>query len=126
MSNQLIEILTFVVLVAYVAFDKFVLPKINSNTIKAATDTVTTAVDLAQKLDILFKMANQFVILAKKEMTNATGEEKRNWVIDKLKKICDGLDIVLDDDSLKAINEGAYTEMKKNESVEQTQNNATA
>lgn len=122
MSNQVIEILTFVVLVAYVAFDKLVLPKIDSSTIKSATDTVTTAVDLAQKLDILFKMANQFVILAKKEMTDATGEEKRDWVIEKLKKICEGLDIVLDEDSLKAINEGAYTEMKKSESTEVASN----
>lgn len=115
MAEQVIQILTFVVLVVYVAFDKFIVPKINPSTIKAATSTVTTVTDLSQKFDILFKMTNQYVVLAKKELSTATGEEKRDWVIKKLQNVCEGLDIVLDDDSLRAINEGAYTNMKKGE-----------
>ena len=94
--------------------------EIDSSTIKSATEAVSTTIDIAQKIDIIIKMASQFVVLAKKEMTDATGEEKRNWVIEKLKTICDGIDIVLDDDSLRAINEGAYAEMKSKEAIEST------
>lgn len=113
--EQALSILTFIVLVLYVAFDKFILPKMDSNVIESATETVTTVVEVAQKLDIVIKMAKQFVILAKTEMKDATGEEKRNWVISKLKELCSELDFVLDNDTLKAINESAYTDMKKDE-----------
>lgn len=113
--EQIISILTFVVLILYVAFDKFIIPKLGSEIIDSATDTVTTVVEVAQKLDIIIKMAKQFVILAKTEMKDATGEEKRNWVISKLKELCSELDFILDDDTLKAINESAYTDMKKDE-----------
>ena len=118
--EQTLQILTFIALIAYILFDKFIIPKIDSSTIKSATEAVSTTIDIAQKIDIIIKMASQFVILAKKEMTDATGEEKRNWVIEKLKTICDGIDIVLDDDSLRAINEGAYAEMKSKEAIEST------
>ena len=114
MSEQAISILTFIVLVGYVAFDKIILPKMNSSTVQAATDTVTTAVDLAQKINIICQMANKFVVLAKAEMKDASGEEKRNWVIEKLKGICESLDVVLGDDELRAINEGAYEDKIKN------------
>ena len=122
MTNEVMSILTFIILVGYVIVDKVVLPKVDSSTIKSATDVVTTTMSLAQKIDIVITMAKQFVILAKKEMADSTGEEKRDWVIKKLKTICDGLDLILDDDSLKAINEGAYSEMKKDENTNQTGN----
>ena len=118
--EQTLQILTFIALIAYILFDKFIIPKIDSCKIKLATEAVSTTIDIAQKIDIIIKMASQFVVLAKKEMTDATGEEKRNWVIEKLKTICDGIDIVLDDDSLRAINEGAYAEMKSKETIEST------
>ena len=125
MSEQLISILTFIVLVAYVAFDKFILPKMNSSTVESVTETVTTTVDFAQKLGVIFEMANKFVVLAKAEMKDATGEEKRNWVIEKLKGVCNILDVVLGDDELRAINEGAYTDMIKNKEVETSVTNST-
>lgn len=113
--EQLLTILTFLVVVGYVVVDKFVIPKVNTNTIESATETVTTVVDVAQKLDVVIKMAKQFVVLAKAEMKDASGEEKRNWVIKQLKKVCDSIDFAIDDDQLRAINEGAYAEMVKKE-----------
>lgn len=113
--EQWITVLTFIVVVAYVVVDKFVIPNVGKDTIESATTTVTTVVDVAQKLEIVITMAKQFVVLAKAEMKDATGEEKRNWVIEKLKTLCNGLDFVIDEDQLRAINEGAYSEMVKKE-----------
>lgn len=107
------SILSFVVIVLYVVVDKYFIPHVKSDTITSVEETISAVEGIAQKFDIVIKMAQQFVVLAKTEMKDATGEEKREWVITKLKEFCDTLDIVLNDDQLRAINEGAYKAMVK-------------
>lgn len=115
MSANVLAIITFVCLVAYVAFEKLVLPKVSQGDINNATTLVDTAIDITTKFQLVFTMAKKFVILAKKEFADGQGEQKRDWVIKQLEKLCKKLDIVLTDEELKAVNEDAYNTMKKNE-----------
>lgn len=115
MINEIFSILTFAVVLAFVAYQKFVLPKVDADTIKDATDTVETVTELSKKFEIIFSMAKKYVVLAKKQYNDNEGAKKRNWVIKQIRDLCKVLDIVLTDNQLKAINEDAYIEMKKDE-----------
>lgn len=115
MPSNVLAIITFICLVAYVAFEKFVLPNVSDKDISSATTLVETAADIASKFQLIFTMAKKFVILAKKEFADGQGDQKRDWVIKQLQGICKKLDIVLTDEELKAINEDAYVAMKKDE-----------
>ena len=118
MTNEMvIAIINFVVLVAYICYQKYILPNIDVKTLESATETVDTAYELYQKFGIITDMAKKFVILAKASLKDASGSEKRDWVIDQLKGICEKVDLILTDEELKAINESAYDEMCKDDSL---------
>lgn len=117
MESTIISIVSFICLVLYIGYEKFVLPNKGVDEIKSATEVVDTVVDTAKKLDMIFAMAKKFVILAKKEFKEGQGEEKKNWVIKQLRSFCEKLDIVLSNEELEAINEDAYNNMKKDEKV---------
>ena len=113
MENTILSILTMVALVAYITYQQFILPRMSTADIQTATDIVTTL----QQFNLIFQMANKFVIQAKKVFADGQGEEKRNYVISQLKVLADKIGLVLSDEELLAINEDAYNEMKKSESV---------
>lgn len=117
MEAAIISIISFVCLVLYIGYEKFVLPNKNAEEIKSATEIVDTVVDTAKKLEMVFSMAKKFVILAKKEFKDGQGEEKKNWVIKQLRSFCEKIDLVLSNEELEAINEDAYNDMKKEETA---------
>lgn len=113
MESLIISLISFLGLVGYVVYEKFILPNHSMEEIKSATEVVDTITETAKKFSLVITMAKKFVILAKKEFKDGQGEEKKNWVILQLRSLCDKLDLVLTNEELEAINEDAYVEMKK-------------
>ena len=117
MTSTIISLLTTVGLILYITYEKIILPKMSASDVESARETVDTVMNIAQKFELIYKMADKFVILAKKKFSDGKGEEKKNWVIEQLKKIADTLDLVLTDEDYEAINESAYVDMKKDEAT---------
>lgn len=115
MESAILSTITFVCLIAYVAYEKFLFPKQSAASVASATEIVTTVEETAKKLSLVVTMAKKFVILAKKEFKDGQGEEKKNWVIMQLRSLCEKLDLVLSNEELEAINEDAYVTMKRDE-----------
>ena len=65
----------------------------------------------AVQFEVLLKYAESFCAYARKFLTNYSGSEKMNDVVEKLKVICEQHKIELDDDTLKAIAQKAYDAM---------------
>nr|DAT84923.1 MAG TPA: holin [Caudoviricetes sp.] len=56
----------------------------------------------------------KFVISAKNQFINGTGEEKREYVTKQIKTLCEKYKIDLTDDQIRALIEEAYDLMKAN------------
>lgn len=121
-TEMIFSTINLVLLIAYVVYQKFILNKVSGDSITAVTETVDTMYDLYQKFNIITDMAKKFVILAKTTFKDSSGEEKRDWVIEQLGKTCKMVDLVLTDEELKAINESAYDEMCKEDSLYESNN----
>ena len=114
MNQDICSLLILILLILYVVFEKFILPKIGGETLETAEYIVDSAEELAAKIGIVCSMAEKFVALAKVTFEGeGRGEEKQNWVVEHLSRICDSIDLILTKDELRAINEDAYNKMKK-------------
>lgn len=56
----------------------------------------------------------KFVVSAKNQFGDNTGEKKLQYVTTQVKKMCEKYKIDLTDEQIRALIEDAYTEMKKN------------
>lgn len=111
--SAIIEVIPFICLVCYVLVDKYRLFVKDATTLESVEGIVDDSVDLYKNMSLLFDFAKKFVVLAKKTFADGSGEEKRNFVITNLKKLCKNLNLSLSDEELLAINEEAYMDMKE-------------
>lgn len=83
---------------------RYILPKYKS-----------TIQQYAAEFAVILSYAESFVAYARQFLTDYTGEQKMNTVIEELKKICEKQGIDVDEKTLKAIAQKAYDAMKAGE-----------
>lgn len=80
--------------------------KKNNGTVNSAEQTiVTTAIEYVSKI------AYNFVIYAKNKLTEKTGNEKYDYVVEQVTKICKEKGLTLTEDEINAIVETQYQNM---------------
>lgn len=103
MDKELVELfIELGVTIAAFLVGRYVLPKIKSN---------INIQDLTAQFQLLLSYAESFVAYARQFMTELSGKEKMDSVVEKLKTICDQQGIEVDEDTLRAIGQKAYDAM---------------
>lgn len=104
-SEIIITVIEFVVVIGSFLLGKYVFPKYKTNIQNAVTE-----------FTVLLNYAESFVSYAKQFLTDLTGPEKMDAVVEKLKAICEQQGINVDEETLRAIGQKAYDAMKAGES----------
>jgi len=103
MDKELIElIIELVVTIAAFLIGRYVLPKIKTN---------INIQELSIQFQLLLNYAESFVAYARQFLTDLSGKEKMDAVVEKLKVICEQQGIEVDEDTLRAIGQKAYDAM---------------
>lgn len=111
MDNQVITfIIQLVLLVVCFIVGRYVVPKIDPNTVTNATE----------KFNLIVGYADAFVAWARQFMNASTGKEKMNAVVDKLTEVADKYDIDIDTTQIKAIAQKSYDAMVAGEKSAET------
>ena len=94
-------IVQVVIIVVSFFVGRYILPKVNTS-------------EFAATFQVILNYAESFVAYAR-QFVDASGEEKMDTVVEKLKAICKEQGIKVDDETLKAIAQKAYDAMKAGE-----------
>ena len=109
MNNVIYAAIYFCVTLGAFLLGKYVFPK--------ATQYGTNILENLEKMDMISKWADKFVVWAREFMKSKTGEEKMAAVVDELKEIADEAGLNMTEDQLKAIAQSAYEAMKAGEAA---------
>lgn len=103
MDNQLIELfIELGITIAAFLVGRYVLPKIKTN---------INVQDLTIQFQLLLNYAESFVAYARQFLTELSGKEKMDSVVEKLQTICEKEGINVDTETLRAIGQKAYDAM---------------
>ena len=112
MQNDLIELLIELgITIAAFLVGRYVLPKIKPN---------INVQDLTVQFQLLLNYAESFCAYARQFLTQLSGKEKMDNVVEKLKAICDEQGIQVDEETLRAIGQKAYDAMVAGETTSKT------
>ena len=103
-SELIMYIIEFVVVICSFLLGKYIFPRYK-----------TTIQDHAAEFVVLLNYAESYVAYAKQFLSDYTGQQKMNSVVEKLRLICDERGIKVDDETLRAIGQKAYDAMKAGE-----------
>lgn len=93
-----------VLLIALVIINKYASPKINDKIEKATAE-----------FQVILSYAESFCAYAKQFLSDLTGSEKMDAVVERLKTLCGQMGIDMDDEILRAIAQKAYNNMVSSE-----------
>ena len=102
----ILTLIEVVLVISSFLLGKYVFPKYKNNIQSAAV-----------QFEVLLKYAESYCAYARKFLTNLSGAEKMDAVIDKLQDICDNQGIEVDSETLRAIAQKAYDAMKAGEAA---------
>ena len=103
MSNwvsTLIEVV--VIIVGLICFNY--IPQLKNGSFKNIINT-------SSALDFVSKAAFDFVVFAKNKLSDKTGNEKFDYVVEQIKKVCEQNNITITEEQIKAIIEKSYQAM---------------
>ena len=104
-SSGIFCIVEAIFLIAAYVIGKFVHtnPNINQKTID----------QISQKIYLITNYAEAFIIWAKQFMNKASGPEKMDAVVEKLKEVAERYDLDISEDEIRAIAQRTYDTVKK-------------
>lgn len=112
MNNVIYAAIYFSATLAAFLLGKYVFPKV--------TPHFTNFLEDLEKMNVICKWADKFVVWAREFLQTKTGEEKMDAVIKQLKKIAESAGIEATEEQLKAIAQTAYESMKAGEAEAKT------
>lgn len=104
MNNVIYAAVYFGVTLAAFLLGKYVFPKVTPNFTGLWKDL--------EKMDVICKWADKFVVWAREFLQTKTGKEKMVAVIEQLKQVTESAGIEVTEEQLKAIAQTAYESMK--------------
>lgn len=107
MNNVIYAVVYFGVTLGAFLLGKYVFPR--------AKPQLTNFLQDLEKMDVICKWADKFVVWAREFLQTKPGKEKMAAVIEQLKQIAESAGIEVTEEQLKAIAQTAYESMKAGE-----------